>query len=352
MFLSGGGAGLDMAGSGSERQQRRPPPRPGAPGGGGAAAASARGAASSRRRSAVNARGGGGSGSARGAGGSGSARGAGRVKRPASLGEQEVGAMLARAKSEAASERRAAALGRSKAHSPEEVYPPPMQPTGATPPDQPRPLTAPPRSRRRSVSESSVGTAPSSVSGRGYRRGVDVQSMGAKAESISSLPWVGTCRALSNVYLSSFLRVRDEQGRFLLCRSRSGSPMLEPAGVSAFPSSRVASVMNEVERVATERGVKSPGQSELFSRLQGTEHGTVGKVVLPVSLRSVTWDDLRAIDPLFEACRIPRKPRQTGHEYLDSAAARALLMEGECGVLCCLLCCAVESLRSSRHKMH
>jgi hypothetical protein len=237
--------------------------------------------------------------------------------------------MLARAKSEAVSERRAAALERPAAHSPEEVYPPPTQPTGATPPDQPRPETAPPGSRRRSVSEASIGTAPSSVSGRGYRRGVDVQSMGAKAESISSLPWVGTRRALSDVYLSSFLRVRDEQGRFLLCRSKSGSPMLEPAGVSAFPSSRVASVMNAVERVATERGVKPPGQSELFSRLQGTEHGTVGKVVLPVPLRSVTWDDLRAIDPLFEACRIPRKPRQTGHEYLDSAAARALLMEGE-----------------------
>jgi hypothetical protein len=154
-----------------------------------------------------------------------------------------------------------------------------------------------------------------------------MQSVGAKAESITSLPWVGSCRTLSDVYLLSFLRVRDEQGRFLLCCSSADSPLLEPAGVSAFPSSRVASVLNAVERVATERGVKPPPQSELFSRVQGTELGTLGKVVLPVPLRSTTWDDLRAIDPLFEACRIPRKARQTGHDDLDSAAARALLMK-------------------------
>lgn len=306
-----------MAGS-----SRRPPPRPGvAP-------------ASSRKGSGGPARGGGGGGSS---------------KRSASLGAREARAKLAQAKSEAAAMRRAAESARPAARSPEEAYPPP------TPPAQPRPVTAPPTSGRRSVPGSSAGTAPSSVSGRGYLRGGDAQSMGSKAESISSLPWVGTCRSLSDVYLSSFLRVRDEQGRFLLCRSGSGSQMLEPAGVSAFPSSRVASVMNAVERVATERGVQPRPQSELFSRLQGTEHGTVGKVMLPVPLRSVTWDDLRAIDPLFEACRIPRKARQTGHDSLDSAAARTLLMAGERSALCTLqrtLCLCSSCTKQSRKTVH
>ena len=299
-------------------QRQRPPPKPGALA---AAAASVR-PSSSRSRSR------GGSASARS-----SAGGGARKRSSPPLGEQEASALLERAKSEAVTERGAAAASRRPvSQSPEEAYPPPAstapaQPA-ATPPEQPRPVTAPPTSGRRSVSGSSVGTAASSVSGRGYRRGADVQSMGAKAESITSLPWAGACRSLSDVYLSSFLRVRDEQGRFLLCRSSSDSPLLEPAGVTAFPNSRVASVLNAVERVATERGVQPPAQSELFSRLKGTELGTLGKVVLPVPLRSTTWDDLRAIDPLFEACRIPRKARQTGHDDQDSAAARALLMKG------------------------
>ena len=124
------------------------------------------------------------------------------------------------------------------------------------------------------------------------------------------------------------MRVRDEQGRFLLCRSGgSETKLLEPVGVAAFPSSRVDSVLQAVERVATERGVR-PLRNVEHRKLQGTELGTLGQVVLPVTLRAHVWADLQALDPLFEACRIPRKARQTGSDDIDNASARSLLMRG------------------------
>ena len=82
-----------------------------------------------------------------------------------------------------------------------------------------------------------------------------------------------------------------------------------------------------VERVATERGVR-PVRNVEHRKLQGTELGTLGQVVLPVTLRAHVWADLQALDPLFEACRIPRKARQTGSDDIDNASARSLLMRG------------------------
>jgi hypothetical protein len=225
------------------------------------------------------------------------------------------------------SARRAASLSPSAAAAAAADATGPPQP----PAERARPATQPPApaaGRRRTSVSSAPSTAPSSISGRGFRRTGTSQSISAQAESITRLPWVGGCRSLCNVYLSSFLRVRDEQGRFLLCRSGgSETKLLEPVGVAAFPSSRVDSVLQAVERVATERGVR-PLRNVEHRKLQGTELGTLGQVVLPVTLRAHVWADLQALDPLFEACRIPRKARQTGSDDIDNASARSLLMRG------------------------
>lgn len=79
-------------------------------------------------------------------------------------------------------------------------------------------------------------------------------------------------------------------------------------------------------QIATERGVDLRGSAHtLLKRFEAGERGDLGAVArltLPVQLKCQKWGDLGGLDPLFEACRMPRKPRQTGSDEIDAASVR------------------------------
>lgn len=133
--------------------------------------------------------------------------------------------------------------------------PPASPPPGHTGPPEP------PASRR----GSSVASSPrhrSVVGGYNTASGaVRPQSARTQAENMESLPWAKGCKALRDVYLCSFLRVRDDRGRFLLRRASKETPLLQPVGVAPFPPSRIRKVLEAAERVRVSPSILPPPPS-------------------------------------------------------------------------------------------